>query len=190
MEISSTLKTIKDFLLNIARRIFYAFQFFFVSILPIFVKESFEVKTTRKSKIAGAVTAFALMLAVIVFNRSFVSQDYSAKWLLLAFCLVFPFVIGALIMFNIKIKNKVISRISFVLLFALLPIITMAMTECLNGIFVYNMTYLGFLGNYAVIMLFYFLVFPKPFFQMMLNLLENLFQLSYHLIQLHLYLLN
>ncbi len=159
MEISSTLKTIKDFLLNIARRIFYAFQFFFVSVLPIFVKESFEVKTTRKSKIAGAVTAFALMLAVIVFNRSFVSQDYSAKWLLLAFCLVFPFVIGALIMFNIKIKNKVISRISFVLLFALLPIITMAMTECLNGIFVYNMTYLGFLGNYAVIMLFYFLVF-------------------------------
>jgi phosphoglycerol transferase MdoB-like AlkP superfamily enzyme len=43
--------------------------------------------------------------------------------------------------------------------FALLPIATMTMTECLNNIFVYDMTYLGFVGNYVVILLLYFLVF-------------------------------
>ena len=144
MDFSSKFKTVKDFLFNIAKRIYYAFQFFLCIVFPMFLKESFEVKTTKKSRIAGVVTAFALMLAVIVLNRSFIDQENSSKWLLLAFCLSFPFVIGALIIFNIKIKNKVISRIAFLVLFALLPIATTTMTECLNNIFVYDMTYLSF----------------------------------------------
>ncbi len=159
MEFSSKFKTVKDFLFNIAKRIFYAVQFFFVSVFPMFIKESFEVKTTKRSKIAGIITAFVLMLAVIILNRSFIEQEYSAKWLLLAFCLIFPFAIGALIIFNIKIKNKIISKIAFILLFALIPIATMTMTECLNSIFIYDMTYLGFMGNYVVILLLYFLLF-------------------------------
>ncbi len=159
MEISSKLKTAKVFLCNIAIRVFYALQFFFISLLPAFIKQSFEVTTTKKSRIAGTLTAFTLMLAVIILNRSFVSQENSSKWLLLAFCMVFPFVIGALIIFKIKIKNKVIGIIAFILLFALLPIATMTMTECLNNIFVYNMTHLGFVGNYLVILLLYFLAF-------------------------------
>ena len=133
MEISSKLKTVKDFLCNIAIRIFYAFQFFFVSLLPAFIKRSFEVSSTKKTRIAGTLTAFALMLAVIILNRSFISQENSSRWLLLAFCLIFPFVIGALITFKIKIKNKVIGIIAFVLLFALLPFVNPLMLIALVG---------------------------------------------------------
>ena len=41
----------------------------------------------------------------------------------------------------------------------LLPIVTMGMTECLNNIFIYDMTYLGFFANYVTLILFYFLFF-------------------------------
>ena len=41
----------------------------------------------------------------------------------------------------------------------LMPFVTITMTECLNDVFIYNMTYLGFLGNYLLVIIMYFIVF-------------------------------
>ena len=40
-----------------------------------------------------------------------------------------------------------------------MPIVAITVTECLNGVFIYDMTSLGFLGNYIVALVFYFIVF-------------------------------
>ena len=41
----------------------------------------------------------------------------------------------------------------------LMPFVTITMTECLNDVFIYDMTYLGFLGNYLLVVIMYFIVF-------------------------------
>ena len=40
-----------------------------------------------------------------------------------------------------------------------MPIVSISMTECLNGIFIYDMTHRGFYGNYALILLLHFLIY-------------------------------
>ena len=40
-----------------------------------------------------------------------------------------------------------------------MPFITITITECLNDIFIYDMTYFGFLGNYCVVLILLFIVF-------------------------------
>lgn len=141
-------------------------QVFFMQILPEFirkvckyVKDNFEIISTKRSRITGAITTVILILAVVLDSKMFISQEYKQKWLLLAFALVFPCCIGAVITFTVKVRNEILKRIIFVLEFALMPLVTIAMTEALNNIFIYDMTYLGFMGNYLMILMFYFLFF-------------------------------
>lgn len=131
----------------------------FLNVIKNFLVNTFEITSTKKSKITGASVAGVLLLTVIIFNSQFTRLLTSSKWLLLAFALVAPFIIGAFITFNIKIKNSLINSIWHFVFFILSPIITMTMTECLNNIFIYDMTYLGFLANYLVILLLLFLIF-------------------------------
>ena len=131
----------------------------FLNVIKNFLVNTFEITSTKKSKITGASVAGILLLTVIIFNSQFTRLLTSSKWLLLAFALVAPFIIGAFITFNIKIKNSLINKIWHFIFFILSPIITMTMTECLNNIFIYDMTYLGFLANYLVILLLLFLIF-------------------------------
>ena len=131
----------------------------FLNVIKNFLVNTFEITSTKKSKITGASVAGILLLTVIIFNSQFTRLLTSSKWLLLAFALVAPFIIGAFITFNIKIKNSLINSIWHFVFFILSPIITMTMTECLNNIFIYDMTYLGFLANYLVILLLLFLIF-------------------------------
>lgn len=131
----------------------------FLNVIKNFLVNTFEITSTKKSKITGASVAGVLLLTVIIFNSQFTRLLTSSKWLLLAFALVAPFIIGAFITFNIKIKNSLINKIWHFVFFILSPIITMTMTECLNNIFIYDMTYLGFLANYLVILLLLFLIF-------------------------------
>lgn len=131
----------------------------FLNVIKNFLVNTFEITSTKKSKITGASVAGVLLLTVIIFNSQFTRLLTSSKWLLLAFALVAPFIIGAFITFNIKIKNSLINKIWHFVFFILSPIITMTMTECLNNIFIYDMTYLGFLANYLVMLLLLFLIF-------------------------------
>lgn len=132
---------------------------FFTYILPEFLKNNFEVTSTKHSRITGISVTAALIITTVIDCKEFLSLDFSQKWLLLAFCLVFPFVIGALIFYKIRITDKTLNCIWHFLLILLLPIVTISMTECLNNIFIYDMTYLGFFGNYMLVLLLYFFVF-------------------------------
>ncbi len=128
-------------------------------IIKNFFINTFEVSTNKKSKITGASIAGALLLVVVFFNNQFIKLSSDAKWWMFAFALVAPLIIGTCIAFTVKIKNDLFNKIWHFVFFLIMPIITMTMTECLNNIFIYDMTYLGFLANYIVILLFQFLFF-------------------------------
>lgn len=128
-------------------------------IIKTFFINTFEITSTKKSKITGFSLAGVLLLIVVFFNNQFTRLEISAKWLLLLFALVAPLIIGAYVAFTIKIKNDLFNKIWHFIFFMLMPIITITMTECLNNIFIYNMTYLGFFANYLIILLFQFLFF-------------------------------
>ena len=132
---------------------------FFTKKVPSFFKENFSITSTKASRITGAVVAAVLMLLVILDYKAFTTQEYKQKWLLMSFCLTFPMVIGAVITFTLKIKNAIIQKTSYFIIMLVAPIVIMTMTECLNRIFIYDMTHLGFVGNYLIILLFLCLVF-------------------------------
>ena len=131
---------------------------FFNAIKNFFIN-NFKITRTKKSKITGSIITAVLLLFVVFESKKFIALEFSTKWLLLGFALIAPFIIGAFITFSIKIKNDKFNKVWHFLLIFLMPFVTITMTECLNNIFIYDMTYLGFFGNYMVVMLFYFLIF-------------------------------
>ncbi len=147
-KLKKLIKTVFDFLIKL-----------FKEIIPDFFKENFYFSSSKASKITGVVFALVLTALVVIFNKSFVNQDFSKKWFLLSAATIFPIIIGLEIAYKINIKNEIIRKVLFVALFLLMPILTMVMSECLNNIWIYDMTYLGFFGNYIIILLFYFFVF-------------------------------
>ncbi len=132
---------------------------FFTETLITFLKNTFKFEYTKKSKIVGALIGSVLMVAVVFLQNSFLQEEYSQKWLLFAAALFLPIIIALLIAYKIKIKNETVRKILFVVLFLIIPLITIMMSECLNSIWIYDMTYLGFLGNYLIILLLYFFVY-------------------------------
>ena len=132
---------------------------FFTDILPKFFKTNFEITSTKRSKIVGAVICVVTLIAIILDVNAYTSQDFSAKWILLAATLLCPFILGLTAAYTVKIKNDIINKVWHFLFLLLVPIVTITMTECLNNVFIYNMTYLGFLGNYLLIIILYFLVY-------------------------------
>lgn len=129
------------------------------ALIKEFFVNNFEVSYTKRSKIIGAIVSAILTLVVIFDHKAFINLETSAKWILLSLALILPSIIGAAITYTIKIKNNLINKIWHYVFLMLLPIVTMGMTECLNNIFIYDMTYLGFFANYVTLILFYFLFF-------------------------------
>ena len=151
MDAAKIFNTVSQFCANTATK--------FLNLIKSFFVNTFEVTSTKKSKITGVSIAAVLLLVVVFFNAQFTRLVTSTKWWLLSFALVAPFIIGAYTAFKIKIKNELFSKIWHFVFFMLMPVITMTMTECLNNIFIYDMTYLGFFANYMVILLFQFFIF-------------------------------
>ena len=124
-----------------------------------FFKETFQVTSSKKSKITGVIFLFITLVWVVLSVTTFTSMETARKWTLLAVALACPFIIGLNITFTVKIKNDLINKIWHLVFLFLMPILTIIMTEALNNIFIYDMTYLGFLGNYLVILIMYFIFF-------------------------------
>ncbi len=132
---------------------------FFKKTLSAFVDKNFNITSTKHSKIIGSVLCFITLIIVILNVSAFTSQEFSSKWLLLAFALLCPFILGYATAFTIKLKNDLFEKIWLPAFLLLMPFITITMTEALNNVFIYNMTYLGFFGNYLLILIMEFLVF-------------------------------
>ena len=124
-----------------------------------FFKKTFEVTSSKKSKITGVIFLFLTLVCVVLCVNTFTSMETTRKWTLLAVALACPFIVGLNIAFTIRIKNDLINKIWHLVFLFLLPIVTITMTESLNNIFIYDMTYLGFWGNYLVILIMYFIFF-------------------------------
>ncbi len=129
------------------------------SIIKDFIKSNFEIRSSKRSKITGIIILAATLLFVVLDVKTFLIQDFSEKWLLLAFSLTAPFILGLSSAYTIVITNEKINKIWHFVFFILSPFILITMTEALNNIFIYNMTYLGFLGNYVVTLITLFIVF-------------------------------
>ena len=126
---------------------------------PDFFKANFELTSTKRSKITGSVICLVTLIAVILDVNAYTSQDFSSKWLLLAFALFCPFILGICAAFSLTIKNGLFNKIWHMIFMLLMPFVTITMTECLNDVFIYDMTYLGFLGNYLLVIIMYFVIF-------------------------------
>lgn len=150
---------------------------FFGTRLPEFLNNNFEITYTKRSKLIGSVLSFVTLIAVILDVNAYTSQEFASKWLLLAFALFCPFILGFTAAYSIRIKNDLFNKIWHMVFILLMPFVTITMTECLNDVFIYNMTYLGFLGNYLLVVIMYFIVFA----------LSGSFRLSYLIINPILY---
>lgn len=123
------------------------------------MKDNISFSANKSGMITGGIIAAGLM-ALTIFNKSsFTELENSSRWFLLAAALIMPFLIGIEIAYNLKIKDETANKVFHVILIFLLPFLSITMTECLNGIFIYDMTYLGFFANYILVLLMYFLVF-------------------------------
>ena len=67
---------------------------FFSRTLPCFFTENFEITSTKKSKIIGTVICAVTLIAVILDVNAYTSQEFASKWVLLAFALMCPFILG------------------------------------------------------------------------------------------------
>lgn len=119
----------------------------------------FEITSSIKSKMVGFAVGGVTLLAVVLLVEEFTSQEFAAKWYLLAFALMCPFLLGFCVAYNLSIKNDVINKVAHLASLFVTPIVAMTMSEALNGIYIYDMTYLGFFANYVTILMFYFLLF-------------------------------
>lgn len=132
---------------------------FFRQTLPCFIRENFEIKSSKRSKIIGAVICAVTLIAVILNVNAYTSQEFASKWLLLAFALMCPFFLGIAAAYSVVIKTDKLNKVWHFIGLFLMPFATITMTECLNNVFIYNMTYLGFFGNYMLVIIMYFLIF-------------------------------
>ena len=132
---------------------------FFTEKVPDFWQENISFTATKSSRITAAVVTAVLVLTVMLDYRAYTEQTFRAKWILLSFCLLFPFLIGFVIKYRLKVKNPIAKHVLILLYVFLMPILTIAMTECLNGIYIYDMTYWGFFANYVVVMILYAIVY-------------------------------
>ncbi len=127
--------------------------------IKAFWANTFEVTHTKRSKGVGICLLAATLILVLLRVDAFTSQTFSGKWLLLAFDLTCPFILGLSATYTVTFKSPKLNRIWHLAFLFVMPVLTLTMTECLNNVFVYNMTYGGFIGNYFTILIFYFLVY-------------------------------
>ncbi len=117
-------------------------------------KKHITVTFSRTSAIIGAVIAALLLTGVICACGSYLEKPTTGRILLFIGCLLAPLIIGALYAFRLRLKDAVIRACVHTVLLFLLPVVAVTMTEALNGVFVYNMTYFGFGANYLLSLLF------------------------------------
>ncbi len=121
--------------------------------MQTFIKKHFHITYTRWSFIIAAVITALLLGVILAHTNSFLQTPTAARILLYSGCLLAPFLIGMLIAFRVEWKQTVARQCFNTALFFLLPVVTVTMTEALNNIFVYDMTYFGFAANYLLTLL-------------------------------------
>lgn len=125
--------------------------------IQAFIKNNFEITYTKRSFITASVFTVILLLLTIFSHKSFLKLETSFKWLLLSVSLILPFIVGATILFKVRIIKDKANKIWHMVFIFVMPLLTVTMSECLNSVFILNMKPLGLFANYLLILLLYFL---------------------------------
>ncbi len=105
---------------------------------------------TRKQNIIFSSSLCAALIAFVIFScKQFFGVGFKYGPLLFFLCILVSLIIGAIFMLK-PLKHKKLSQILPWVVAALMPFITMTMTECLNGVFVYDMYYDAFIYGYIL----------------------------------------
>lgn len=152
MNINKIKESVKHFICNSVPR-------FFKEDIPAYFNNNFELTSTKTSRIVGVVLCLAALLLVIFRIETFNTLEVSRRWIVMAIDLVLPFVIAAVTMFKLKIKHKLTAEILSFAALLITPLITITVTECLNNVFIGDMIPIGVVGNYVIVLVFYFIVF-------------------------------
>ena len=121
--------------------------------------ENMTFKTSKTGFLIGGLVAAVLMIFTIINRSSFIELESSSRWLLLFCALVLPLFAGGAVTYTLVIKDENFNRAFHIALIFAMPVLSITMTECLNSIFIYDMTVWGFIANYVFVLLLYFLVF-------------------------------
>ena len=140
---------------NTAEKIY---SFFSVK-TPAFIKNTFDIRYTKKSKIFGSALCLICLLFVIIRIDAFQALTTANRWLLMATDLFLPFLIGFAAIYTIRFKSEQIAKIAGFVIMFLMPCFLISISEALNNVCIFNMTALGFFGNYILILMLYFIVY-------------------------------
>ena len=117
------------------------------------------ITLNKRAKLPAIIVTAVLLLVTILDSKVFFQNRFKGDVTLYIACILGSFLIGALILFDFNIKNKYTENSVSTVIFFLSPIVIMTMTEALNNIFVYDMTYIGFVSNYVIILIFLLVVY-------------------------------
>ncbi len=127
--------------------------------LPANIKKHFDITYTKASKIVGCVFCLMGLLLVILCIDAFSVLENQKRWILMALDLILPFILALCTIYTVRFKSEKARKITGFVLLMLMPMALMSITETLNNVSIFNMTALGFLGNYLIILMAYFIFF-------------------------------
>ncbi len=121
--------------------------------MKTFFKEHFSITYSRTTCIVGGGMGVLLLALTLFCTNSYLKEPTPARITLFVTCIIASLLVGALFVFRIRWKDRMIASLFHTVLFFLLPIAIVTMSEALNGVFVYDMTYTGFGRNYMLVLL-------------------------------------
>lgn len=107
------------------------------------------IDTKKQHIFLAAALSGALLLFVLLSYKQFFLVDFKWAPLLFFLCIPATLIIGFLCLLKPS-QNKKVQSIAPWVIAALMPFVTITMTECLNNIFVYNMYYHAFIYGYIL----------------------------------------
>ncbi len=110
--------------------------------------------TSRNRIIVSAIFTSLLLIGTVFSFSQFTALSAKYGVLLYILSILSVLITGALIAFKIHSIAKA-SHIASVVLFLLLPIVSMLMVEILNSVFIYNFEVIIFIANYLMYLMFY-----------------------------------
>ena len=114
----------------------------------------------KKSKlIFSSVLTVGLLTFLILVSGEFFLPDLFCGKLLFILSIFCSLLIGIVLAIDVINLRPVWKNLINTVLFFLLPIVSMTMVECLNGVFVYDFYIVDFLNSYCLYILFYALFF-------------------------------
>lgn len=144
-----------------------------------------DVKKPRL--IFSALLTVGLIAFLVIFNKQFFLPEISSHGpLLFALCIICSLLIGIVLAVDIvNIRPRYEAIINTAVVF-LLPVVSMTMVECLNGVFIYNFYVVDFINSYCLYLLFYALIYAISgsyrLSTMIINPIFFLFALAHHFV--------